>query len=102
MNNRYLMTLDEARAATSESAWQVADRAETTDRHRLHEMLRGRQRITGISARDRRLVRRHRTVLEHVTALGFGREAVDELDGIASALGLIDSSDPLVDMPHAI
>jgi hypothetical protein len=84
------MTLDEARAATAASAWRLVDDADTHNPIRLGEMLWARDRIVGLSARDRRLTRRHRDVLDHVTALGFYREACDELDGVASALGLPD------------
>lgn len=89
-----LWTLDEAREAVVTSATALLTEA------RCHTaaccfLLWGAGAVEGINEVDRALGRRHRAVLDNMIALGYESEAVEELEGIASAVGLDqDDYDP--------
>lgn len=82
-----LLTLDEARSTVARSALRLLDRCDTTDPAVLHALLFGVY-VPAASVHDQRLTRRHRRVLDHVTALGYGDEASDELDGLDAVISL--------------
>ena len=82
-----LWTLDEAREAVVASATALLDQA-SCDAAEICLSLWGAGAVEGLSEADRALGRRHRAVLDNVIALGHESEAVDELEGIASAAGL--------------
>jgi len=83
-----LLTLDEARARIVDSAVRLVRECHTNHAPTVTAMLWGAVDLPGLDDHDRRLAADHRSALDHVDALGHLGEALDELDGIASAIGL--------------
>jgi hypothetical protein len=92
-----LYTLDEARQLAVTSARVVIGRRHTNDAPVLHAMIRGEDNIQPTHPTDRRQAQRHRRILDQLSALGYGAEINDDLDGIIDALGHPDEG-PLSDL----
>jgi hypothetical protein len=82
-----LRTLDEARHSIARSALRLIERCDSTDPQLIAAMLHGAC-VATTSSHDQLLARRHRRILDHVTVLGYGGEARDELDSITTTLGV--------------
>ncbi len=85
---RPLLTVDEARALISQSALDLARHCRTDHAGTLTAMLWGSGPVPGLHHDDSDLAMRHRGVLDEIAALGYLPEAHEELDGVASAIGL--------------
>jgi hypothetical protein len=91
-----LWTIDEAREALVASSTMLVEQA-SCDANQLCLLLWGAGSIDGLAAGDRVLGMRHRAVLDNIIELGYGSEAVDEIEGVLSAAGLDEAEEDGVD-----
>ncbi len=87
---RDLLTIDEARARISTSALDLVRHCHARHPATVTAMLWGSGDLPGLDRHDTHVAEQHRHVLDDIVALGYLAEAHQQLDGIASAVGLPD------------
>ena len=90
---KFLMTIDEARAAFASSALELA-RSVDCEKARLLRMLEGRGNATGLGPAQRDLLASHRRLVRALRFNGLDWVMTEEMDGIRSYLDAVQRTRP--------